>query len=156
VDIECERQPPRRIAFHHLAGDMQRAVRRAHDIAAADSLFDLDRVAEEILPAEFRRGQRLPHLFWRGGDVDGVDRHRFELVEAHAGSFLPSAPRGIASAAPVSSRLFRLERIAGHPEEMPASSLLLVKPSCVSVSFTRSPCGSSTNTTLLACSWRMS
>src|SRR5581483_9967127 len=110
----------------------------------------LDRIAEEILLAELRRCQRLPHLLRRGGDVDGVDRHRLEPVDTHAGSFLPSAPRGVASASPVSSRLLRLDRIAGQPVEMPASSLLLVKPSWVSVSFTRSPCGSSTNTTLLA------
>jgi hypothetical protein len=38
--------------FDHLAGDVQRAVRRAHDVGTADAQLDLDRVAEEILSAE--------------------------------------------------------------------------------------------------------
>src|SRR5262249_37104640 len=120
------------------------------------------------------RGERFPHLLGRGGDVDGVDRHGFEFfgleffdihhaaclpIDFHFYSTpsMPSALRGIVRALPDSRRLLRLERIAGHPFEMPSSSLLsFANPSWISVSFTNSPCGSSVKTTLVAPSFRIS
>ena len=78
VDVERERELPRRLAFDHFARDVRRPIRRVHDVRAADPQIDLDRIAEEIFPAELRRRQRLPHLLGRGGDVDGVDDGGFE------------------------------------------------------------------------------
>ena len=69
----------RRIVFEHFAGDVLRTVGRAHDEAAAELRLHLHRKAEKIFPAELGRGQRLPHFFRRGGDVDGVDGERLEL-----------------------------------------------------------------------------
>src|SRR6185369_5823095 len=152
VYVPGDGQLPRRIAFDHLAADMYRAIRRAGDEGAADLEVGLDRKAGKILPAELGRRQRLPHLLGRGGDVDRVDDRGLELVDLHVGagpsidlhdrvsSSLPSAARGIASGFPVSSMLFRPDRIAGHPVEMAPTSLLpSTKPSWVTVSFTRLP-----------------
>src|SRR6267154_3017302 len=134
---------------------MQRAVRRAHDVGAADPEVDLDRVAEKILSAELGRGQCLPHLLRRRGDVDGVDDRGFEVCNVHDTPSIPSAETGISSALPDSSRLLRLDMIAGHPLEMPSKSLLpSSKSSCVSVSFTSLPYGSRSKTTLLGRSLR--
>jgi hypothetical protein len=63
----------RRIPGNHLAVDMGRTIARAYDQRTANFLVQLDGEAEEILPAELGRGQRLPHLLGRGGDVDGVN-----------------------------------------------------------------------------------
>ena len=146
-------------------------------------LLDLDREAAEILPAELRRRQRLPHFLRRGGDVDRIDDAGFVVAEVHcanscgrwssnlrrpakAGTHSPPiqwwsqghrrlaiqtpvtaygsppsagsehavldgygrlssrrhaifiASNGITSGSPVSSRLFRLARIAGQPFAM--------------------------------------
>src|SRR6185437_7579133 len=93
--------------------------------------------------------QRLPDLLRRRGDVDRVDGQRLELIDLHQPTpSMSSAASGIASGSPDSRRLLRLERIAGHPLEMPSSSLLpSTNPSWVSVSLTSSPWGSRVKTT---------
>src|ERR1700733_5764074 len=132
---------------------MQRTVRRAHNIGAADSQLDLDGIAEEIFPAEFRRCQRLPDLLSCRGDIDRIDDGRLEAVDVHdryisSSSSIDSASNGMISGWPVSSILFRLDMIAGHPLEMPSRiTLFSAKSSCISVSFTSLPCGSSTKVT---------
>jgi hypothetical protein len=83
VDVPGDGEAFRRIAFEHLAADMHGAVGRAGDEGAADLQVGLDRKAGKILPAEFRRRQRPPHLLGRGGDVDGVDDGRLEFSEIH-------------------------------------------------------------------------
>ena len=55
VDVERGRQLPRRIALDHLAADVNRAVRRAQDVRAADLQIDLDGESVKVLPGEFRR-----------------------------------------------------------------------------------------------------
>src|SRR5215204_5953406 len=105
-------------------------------------------MAGEILPAELGAGQSLPHFLGRGSDVDGVDDCRLEILNVHDTPSMPSAETGISSAVPDSSRLLRLDIMAGHPLEMPSNNLLpSAKPSCVSVSFTNLPCCSILNTT---------
>ena len=97
---------------------------------------------EKVLPAEFGRGQRLPYLFGRGGDVDGVDDGRLEFRDVHRRTqpSILSASKGISSGCPVSRMLLRLDRIAGHPFEIPLKNLLPSEnPSWVSVSFTIFP-----------------
>ena len=73
---------------------------------------------------------------------------RLEIVDVHCIPSMPSAAIGIASAEPVSSRLFRLGEIAGQPPEMlrkvtPRSS----SSSCVTVSLTILPRGSRSKVT---------
>src|SRR5262249_12861773 len=150
VDVERHRQLPRRLAFDHFARDVQRSVGGAHDERAADLQVDLDRVAEKIFPAELGAGQRLPDLLRCGSDVDRVDERGFEPgnVHVYAKPSMLSAAGGIESGVPDSNRLLRLDRIAGHPLEMPSSILPpSTKPSCVSVNFTTLPCGSRVKTT---------
>src|SRR6185437_16713062 len=136
---------------------------------ASDFLLDLDRIAEEIFLAELGRCQRLPHLLRRGGDVDGVDRQRLELVEFHGGTrssielHLASKPSRLdmaccfqaalatsstGSGFPVSRKLFRLAITIGQPPEMsrrvlPPSSRL----SWVTVSLITLPRGSRSKVT---------
>src|SRR5215207_430829 len=155
VHVPGNRELVRRIAFDHLAADMLRAIRRAGDEGAADFQVGLDRKAGKILPAELGRGQRRPYLFRRGGDVDRVDDRGLEILDVHDAPSMPSAETGISNAVPDSSRLLRLDIMAGHPLEMPSNSLLpSAKPSCESVSFTNLPCCSILNTTFEAFSLR--
>src|SRR5258708_46854 len=110
---------------------------------APPTLRSTYRIAEKISPGEFRRGQRLPHLLGRGDDVDGVDDGGLELADIHPHHSTPSifrAASGTSSACPDSSRLLRLDIMAGHPLEMPCSILLSCSiSSCVSVSLTYLP-----------------
>src|SRR5437016_4864922 len=157
IDVPGNGEPARRVACDHFAADMNRTVRRAGDERAADLQLDLHREAGKILSGELGRGQRLPDLFRRGGDVDGVDDGGFEVVDVHGYSnpSMLGAEGGIASAVPDSSRLFRLDGIAGHPLEMPSRiTLPSSKSSCVGVSFTSLPCGSRLRTTLVGRSLR--
>src|SRR4051812_3577223 len=99
---------------------MDPTIRRPHDEPTADFRFDLDGKAKEILPAEFGRPQRLPHFFGRGGDVNGVDGIGSEIadVEHQLASSIFNAANGTSSVRPVSSMLFRLDRMryAAWPE----------------------------------------
>src|SRR4029079_9693939 len=152
VDVPGDGEPLQWIALDHLTADMLGAVGRAGDEGAADLQVGLDGKAGKIFPTKLGRRQRLPHLLGRGSDIDRVDDRGLELLDLHVGSgpsidlqdrvssSLPSAARGIASGFPVSSTLFRPDRIAGHPVEMAPTSLLpSMKPSWVTVSFTRLP-----------------
>src|SRR5258708_3183596 len=155
VDVEGDGELAWRVAFDHLAIDVQRTVRRVHDVRTANLQIDLNRIAEEIFPGELRRCQRLPDLLRRRCNVDGVDGSRLEMIDVHLNPSMSSAAGGIVSALPVSSRLLRLARIAGHPLEMPSRSLLPAsKSSWVSVSFTTLPCGARVKTTLVGRSLR--
>ena len=100
VDVEGEGEFVRRIAFDHLAADVQRTIGLAHDERAADPQIDLDGKAGEILPAELRRRQCLPYLLRRRGDVDRVDDRGLELFDVHDTPSMPRLERGIASAVP--------------------------------------------------------
>jgi hypothetical protein len=64
---------------------MQRSIRRENLERAADVSLELHREAGEILPAELRRGQCLPHFFGRGGDIDRVDDRGPEPVDIDHG-----------------------------------------------------------------------
>src|ERR1700682_5985105 len=151
VDVPGDGELARGNAFDHFTADVNRTVRRASDERAADPELGLHPKAGKILPGELRRRQRLPDLLRGGGDVDGVDNGRLEVIDVHSPSnpSIPSAEGGIASAVPDSSVLLRLDRITGQPLEMPSRCLLpSAKPSWVNVSFTNLPCRSRLNTTL--------
>src|ERR1700687_2404840 len=155
IDVEGNGQLARRVAFDHLATDVQRTIRRAHDVRAADSQIDLHRIAEKIFPAELRTRQCLPDLLGGRRDIDGVNDRRLEVLDLQWNPSIPSATGEIASAVPDSSRVLRPARIAGHPLEMPSRiTLPSSKSSCVRVSFTSLPCGSRTKTTLVGRSLR--
>src|SRR5882724_7277895 len=157
VHVPGDGELPRRIAFDHFTSDVDGTIRRAGDERAADFQLGLHHKAGKILPGKLRARQRLPDFLRRRADVDGVDDRRLEVVDVHSNPSMPSAEGGIASAVPDSSMLLRLDRIAGHPLEMPSSSLLpSSKSSCVSVSFTSLPCGSRLKTTLVGRSLRAS
>src|SRR5262249_37756736 len=120
--------------------------------------------AEEISGGKFAAGERRPDLLGRARDVSDVDGFRYEFGLAHFRVSPYAAPSAIAiarsraphslsglvnsDARPVSSRLFRLARINGHPL-LTASCTLLPGSnwSWVTVSLTSLPMGSSSNVT---------
>src|SRR5712664_3203537 len=161
VDVPGDGELLRRIAFDHFATDVNRTVRRAGDERAADFQLGLHRKAGKILPGELRARQRLPDFLRRRADIDGVDDRRLEVVDVHDTPSMPRQEGGIANAVPDSSMLLRLDRMAGHPLEIPSRiTLPSSKSSCVSVSFVNLPYGSSTKVTregrsFFAASFRM-
>src|SRR4051794_282490 len=62
---------------------MHGTIGRARNEGAANAKLGLDRKTGEILSAELRRGQRLPHLLRRRGDIDRVDDRGLEFCNVH-------------------------------------------------------------------------
>src|SRR5262249_16739090 len=94
--------------------------------------------------------QRFPNLFGRGRDVDRVNDGWPEGSHINHAStpLISSALNGISNAWPISSIDLRLDRMAGHPFEMPSRTTLSgAKSSWVRVSLISLPYGSSTNVT---------
>src|SRR5258708_2267107 len=120
-------EPPRRIVFEHLAGDIGFFALELERERRADLPVGDDAVAGPVLLRHFSIRQRREDFFGRRGDVDDIDEFRLThcvspvVVSICRERFQPAFfqfRRVIGSEAPVSSRLLRLERTAGQPALM--------------------------------------